>query len=66
LSSTGFFVKGLFGSISAGTFLYVATLEVLVEEFNVNKYKWHKYLFFVIAVGFVSSLYFIEQFTKQF
>lgn len=63
LSDQGNLVTGIFMSISAGTFVYIATLEVLVEEFNVKRYKIVKFLFFLLAIGFVSSLFFIEQAT---
>jgi len=53
-------VTGIFESISAGTFLYIATIEVIVEEFNVSRYKWGKFSVFLMAIGFVSSLWFIE------
>jgi zinc transporter 1/2/3 len=60
LSDEGNLVTGIFMSISAGTFVYIATLEVLVEEFNVKRYKIMKYIFFLIAIGFISSLWFLE------
>ena len=34
LSDQGPLVTGIFTSISAGTFIYIATLEVIVEEFS--------------------------------
>ena len=34
LSTQGDLVEGIFTSISVGTFVYIATLEVIVEEFN--------------------------------
>ena len=46
-----------------GTFLYIATGEIITNEFNVSKYKWAKFMFFLLAIGFVSSLYFIEELT---
>lgn len=60
LSDQGNLITGIFMSISAGTFIYIATLEVLVEEFNVKRYKVPKYFFFLLAIGFISSLWFIE------
>jgi len=63
LSDQGYLVTGIFESISAGTFLYIAAGEVIVEEFNIARYKWAKYLVFLLAVGFVTSLWFIEQAT---
>lgn len=63
LSDQGDLVTGIFMSISAGTFIYIATLEVLVEEFNVRRYKIIKFLFFLVAIGFITSLWFIERAT---
>lgn len=60
LSDQGNLVTGIFMSISAGTFVYIATLEVLVEEFNVKRYKILKFIFFLIAIAFISSLWFLE------
>lgn len=40
ISGTSFLLTGTFTSISAGTFLYIATVEVIVEEFAIPKYKW--------------------------
>lgn len=60
LSSQGKLIAGIFMSISAGTFLYIATLEVIVEEFNVKRYKYLKFSFFIVAVAFITSLWFIE------
>lgn len=40
LSNQGFLVTSVFESISAGTFIYIATVEVIVEEFNIARYKW--------------------------
>jgi zinc transporter 1/2/3 len=60
LSDSGTLVTGIFMSISAGTFLYIATLEVLVEEFNVKRYKFVKFALFLLAAAFITSLWFIE------
>ncbi|KAM3138293.1 hypothetical protein pb186bvf_009569 [Paramecium bursaria] len=61
LSDQGDLITGIFLSISVGTFLYISTLEILVEEFNISRYKWWKFLVFLIAIGFVSSFWFVEQ-----
>jgi zinc transporter 1/2/3 len=34
LSNSGNLVVGILISVSAGTFLYIATLEVIIEEFS--------------------------------
>lgn len=64
LSNQGFLVTSVFESVSAGTFLYIATVEVIVEEFNIARYKWQKFMFFLIAIAFVSSIWFMEQLTE--
>jgi zinc transporter 1/2/3 len=64
LSSQGFLVTSLFEAISAGTFVYIATIEVIVEEFNIARYKWQKFGIFLIAIAFVSSIWFLEQLTE--
>ncbi|EGR33716.1 zip zinc transporter family protein, putative, partial [Ichthyophthirius multifiliis] len=61
LSNSGSLVIGIFMSISAGTFIYIATLEVLVEEFSDKRFRFEKFIFFLIAVGFISGLWFLEQ-----
>lgn len=61
LADSSLVVTGIFKSISAGTFIYIATVEVIVEEFSISRYKKTKFLLFLIALGFVSSLWFIEQ-----
>jgi zinc transporter 1/2/3 len=60
LSSYGALVTGIFQAISAGTFVYISTMEVLVEEFNMERNKYGKYFVFLLAIGFVSSLWFLE------
>lgn len=60
LSDSGSLTCGIFTSISAGTFLYIATIEVITEEFSIARYKVLKFLLFLVAVAFTSSLFFIE------
>lgn len=60
LSNGGDLVTGIFYAISAGTFLYISTIEVIVEEFNMARYKCGKYLAFILAIGFVCGIWFIE------
>ncbi|EGR27854.1 zip zinc transporter family protein, putative [Ichthyophthirius multifiliis] len=63
LSDQGELITGIFMAISTGTFIYIATLEVLVEEFSVKRYKFVKFLFFLAAGAFITSLWFLEQVT---
>lgn len=60
LSQQGTLIVGIFYSISAGTFLYISTIEVIVEEFNIARYKVFKYLAFLLAVAFVSGVWLLE------
>ncbi|EAR98829.1 metal cation transporter, ZIP family protein (macronuclear) [Tetrahymena thermophila SB210] len=65
LSGNGYLINGILMSISAGTFIYIATQEIIAQEFNKNRYQVCKFFFFLIGVGFISSLYFIEQATNS-
>ena len=38
----------------------MACSEVIVEEFALTKYKWMKFLFFIIGGGFISILRIID------
>jgi zinc transporter 1/2/3 len=49
-------VEGVVLSLSAGTFLYIALSEIVVEEFSVSRHKYTKFLCFVGGVGLVSLL----------
>jgi zinc transporter 1/2/3 len=60
LSDSGSLVVGIFMSISAGTFLYIATLEVIIEEFSDKRFRFEKFAFFLVSIGFVCGLWFLE------
>ena len=49
-------VEGIILAISSGTFIYVACSEVIVEEFAVTKYKYVKFLVYLIGATFVELL----------
>ncbi|CAK66732.1 unnamed protein product (macronuclear) [Paramecium tetraurelia] len=61
MADKGPLYTGIFVSISVGTFIYISTMETLTEEFSISQYKWEKYIIFLVAIAFVSSLWFIEQ-----
>ena len=50
----------IFYSISAGTFLYISTIEVIVEEFNIARHKALKFLLYMLAIAFVTGVWFLE------
>lgn len=60
LSSQGNLIAGVFESISAGTFLYIATMELIREEFESAGLKNAKMVAFLLAVGFISAIWFLE------
>jgi zinc transporter 1/2/3 len=64
LSSQGYLITSIFEGISAGTFVYIATMEVIVEEFSISRYKWQKFGIFLIAIAFICSIWFMEQLTE--
>ena len=65
VSHAGALLVGIFQCISAGTFLYIATVEVIVEEFAVSRYRFTKYLCYLSSIVFVCGLWFIEQVTAH-
>ena len=46
-----------------GTFLYIAAGEIIIHEFNLKRHRYFKFFLFCVAIGFVTSLYFIEKAT---
>lgn len=52
-------VQGVFMSISAGTFLYIATAEIIIEEFAIAKNKYLKFFIYLTGIGFIVAISFI-------
>ena len=50
----------IFSCLAAGTFIYIACSEVIVEEFSQPDNKILKLLFFMIGILFISSLLLLE------
>lgn len=50
----------IFGCLAAGTFLYIACSEVIVEEFSMPDHKPLKLFFFLIGMAMISMLYFLD------
>lgn len=65
LSEAGPLTNGIFVAISAGTFVYIASVEVIVEEFNIDRNKWAKFTMFCFAILFICSIWFIEKLTEE-
>jgi zinc transporter 1/2/3 len=54
-SKSGFLIEGIMLSISSGTFVYVSTSEVIVEEFSSKGSKHLKYFIYLLG-GFLTVL----------
>lgn len=51
----------IFSSLAAGSFLYIAASEVVVEEFSVPGYRYWKLLAFLTGASIITCLFFIEK-----
>jgi len=60
ISESNKLIDVIFLSISAGTFLYVACSEIIVNEFSRGEYKWAKILFVMLGVATIAGLFLIE------
>ena len=59
-SKSGFLIEGIMLSISSGTFLYVSTSEVIVEEFSSKGSKHIKFWCYLIGGFLPVVLYILE------
>jgi len=50
----------VFSCLAAGSFLYIACSEVIIEEFSIPIYRYWKLFFYFIGIGLITSLKFIE------
>jgi len=53
-------VEAIFLAISTGTFIYVACSEVIVEEFAMSRYKFQKFIVYMIGGVLIGSLSLLE------
>jgi zinc transporter 1/2/3 len=60
LSSSSKLIEAIFLAMSTGTFIYVAASEVIVEEFAVTKYKYSKFLMYMLGGILIAGLAVIE------
>lgn len=56
LSSFPSWVTATFMSLSVGTFIYIGGAEIIVEEFALTRFKWQKYLTFLLGACFILGL----------
>ncbi len=55
-SSGGLVFESIFNSIGAGTFLYIATLEIIRTEFELPGDNWQKWLLSAVGFGLMAIL----------
>ena len=53
-------MAGIFEAIAAGTFIFIASVEIIVEEFSVSEHKLLKLLFYFVGVGVIIGIWFSE------
>ena len=50
----------IFSSLAAGTFLYIACTEVIVEEFSIPGSRYWKLLAFLLGAAIITLLWFLD------
>ena len=50
----------IFNSLAAGTFVYIAASEIIVEEFSMPGYRWLKLFSFLFGALIITLLWFLE------
>lgn len=61
LSNSNLLVQGILMGVSAGTFIYIASAEIIVEEFSVTAHKWKKFLAYCLGMALMISIWFVEK-----
>jgi len=47
--------------VAAGTFIFIACAEIIVEEFAVSQNKYWKFFSYGLGIALMSSVYWIEK-----
>ena len=56
LSGSSELTEIIFSCLAAGTFIYIACSEVIIEEFSMPDYKYLKLLFFILGIVSIAWL----------
>jgi len=51
----------VFNSLAAGTFLYIACSEVIVEEFSISQNRFLKLFAYLIGIANIACLKFLDK-----
>ena len=60
LSDSSDLCELIFNCLAAGTFLYIACSEVIVDEFSIPRYRFLKLFFYLIGIGCIAILKILE------
>jgi len=60
LSQSSLLVSSLFKAVPAGTFLYIAATEIIVEEFSVSTRTFRKFLLFIAGIVMMGLLLMVD------
>jgi solute carrier family 39 (zinc transporter), member 1/2/3 len=61
LADTNEMIEIVFSSFAAGTFIYIAASEVIVEEFSIpGRKKWLQMVMFLMGATLITSMWFLE------
>lgn len=54
-------IKAAFLALASGSFIYVSSSVIIIEEFTVTKYKYTKFLLFLLGgIGTALVIYFTD------
>lgn len=60
VANAGDIYEVIFSSIAAGSFLYIACTEVIVEEFSIPGNRYWKLLAFLLGASIITLLWFLD------
>ena len=61
LAETSEMIEIIFSSLAAGTFVYIAASEVIVEEFSIpGRKKWLQMVMFLLGATLITAMWFLE------
>lgn len=58
------FLNCIMMGVSAGTFIYIACAEIIIEEFSVSKEKLLKFFMFIIGMCLMIGIFFVEKYLE--
>ena len=56
LDESNYLIISIFMGISTGTFIYIATSDIIVEEFSFTMHRYTKFFLYVLGGLFIASL----------